>query len=88
MDRAEAAFRKDMDRSFTGRCHPDNLWALQGLASCLAAKVRGSCCQQNTAVVDELNEIKAKIVEMSSVADTVITVACMCAAAGKLSKEN
>jgi hypothetical protein len=73
-----------MDRSFTGRCHPDNLWALQGLASCLSAKLEGgSCCQHNTEIIDELNSIKAKIAEMSSVSDTVINVACMCATVGR-----
>lgn len=28
-----------MDRSFYGRCHPDNIWALCGLAGCLKYKL-------------------------------------------------
>lgn len=28
-----------MDRSFYGRCHPENIWALCGLAGCLKYKL-------------------------------------------------
>lgn len=35
VEEAEIEFRKDMDTSFFGRCHPNNLWALSGLQRCL-----------------------------------------------------
>ena len=28
VEEAEEVFRKDMDTSFIGRCHPDNLWVI------------------------------------------------------------
>lgn len=84
MDRAEAAFRKDMDRSVYGRCHPDNIWALHGLASCLAARVEGCCgytaAENGGPIIAELREIKEKIAAMSAVCDVDIGAACMCAA--------
>ena len=39
VEEAEAQFRRDMDPQFYGRCHPDNVWALRGLAGCLSAKL-------------------------------------------------
>jgi hypothetical protein len=38
VDEAEAHFRKDMDTRNYGRCHPNNIWALKGLKSCLLAR--------------------------------------------------
>jgi hypothetical protein len=48
-----------MDSSFYGRCHPDNIWALTGLAGCLRARIEASsagryqygasCCSSVTA---------------------------------------
>ena len=35
---AEKWFRRDMDRSHIGRCHPQNVWSLTGLVDCLQQK--------------------------------------------------
>ncbi len=43
VDKAEQCFRKDMDSSLYGRCHPDNIWALTGLAGCLRARIKAAC---------------------------------------------
>ena len=37
-DEAERWFRRDMDRSYIGRCHPQNVWSLTGLVDCLQQK--------------------------------------------------
>jgi len=48
---AEKHFRTDMDRRFYGRCHPDNIWALRGLASCLQHKIAiEEACMNDTAI--------------------------------------
>ena len=74
-----------MNRSIYGRCHPDNIWALQGLLSCLLLKRTGQseCCGnegiRDAVVNEEIGILQAKITEMAKVADIEIGVACMCA---------
>ncbi|KAJ1408749.1 TPR domain protein [Ochromonadaceae sp. CCMP2298] len=69
---AEARFRKDMDTRFYGRCHPNNIWALKGLHSCLKRR------QGNSELATEIAEIEAKIATFKT-GDSKIEVACMCA---------
>ena len=64
-----------MDKKFYGRCHPDNIWALKGLQSCLLSHVNGN---NNSVVENELNEIELKLKKFQCNEDT-IRVACMCA---------
>lgn len=114
VDQAEYYFRRDMDKNRTGRCHPDNIWALCGLQKCLQHRYsllsassslnspytkRIDCCggdndnvmnckdkttssefqEAATVLLTELDEIKLKIASLSSLGDTDVKVACMCA---------
>jgi hypothetical protein len=64
-----------MDQSFYGRCHPDNIWAMTGLASCLTARLKGG----DAGVEEELNQLLSKIAQIKERADVDVSVACMCA---------
>jgi hypothetical protein len=79
---AEKWFRQDMDTSFFGRCHPDNLWALQGLCQCLVSRLSAmsnAAFDEVKSVTDELELVRFKIDKLRVRADTDVTVACMCA---------
>jgi len=89
---AEKWFRKDMDKQCYGRCHPDNIWALSGLQSCLIQKQKQQKQQQQQqqqqeqqqGSVDEIDlelaEIRMKLDALKSKAGcTEVKVACMCA---------
>ena len=72
-------FRKDMDSTYYGRCHPDNVWALTGLAACLRQRLdcsRGCAAKR---ITEELKEIDRKLAVLKRSADVDIEVACMCA---------
>ena len=79
MDEAEAVFRKDMDSTYYGRCHPDNIWALTGLSACLRKKLDSSCGCAARKVTKELEDIDKKLSVLKQSADVDIGVACMCA---------
>jgi tetratricopeptide (TPR) repeat protein len=68
---AEAVYRDDLGLSGRiQRCaqHPDNVWALHGLAECL--QKRGEC--------KELPTIQEKLTSALAFADVPITSSCMC----------
>jgi tetratricopeptide (TPR) repeat protein len=68
---AEDIYRDDLGLSGRiQRCaqHPDNVWALHGLAECL--RVRGE--------IDELGAIQGKLDAAMELADVPITSSCMC----------
>lgn len=65
-----------MDKSFYGRCHPDNIWALTGLAACLKLKLERIEANE---IHTELLDIESKLTVLRKQADTNVTVACMCA---------
>jgi len=68
---AESCFREDLGLSpGVQRCaqHPNNIWALQGLAECLEA--RGA--------TEEFANVERRLIAARSYADTSITAACMC----------
>jgi len=68
---AEQCFRDDLGLSRgVRRCaqHPNNVWALQGLAECL----------EERRATDELNEIKSRLGQVRLLADMPIEAACMC----------
>ena len=81
VESAEKHFRKDMDKSFFGRCHPDNIWALSGLEQCL---LRRPCVPQQehsvTLRAAELVEVQRKLALLKiGGSESNIKVACMCA---------
>lgn len=82
MAEAEKYFRRDMDKSYYGRCHPDNIWALRGLENCL---LRRPCTVQGTEGDDtavraaELAVVQQKLSVLQVRADSEVKVACMCA---------
>lgn len=68
---AEQCFREDLGlTSGIQRCaqHPDNVWALQGLAECLQARE----------AVDEMKVIERRLSKVKVLADVAIDVACFC----------
>ena len=68
---AEQLYRDDLGLSREiQRCaqHPDNVWALHGLAECL--RERGE--------LEELAVVQAKLASAMAVADVPITSSCMC----------
>ena len=68
-----------MDRSHYGRCHPDNIWAMSGLADCLRARLRESAVD---AIKTELSDLERKIQRLRVTGDShrkPITAACACA---------
>jgi tetratricopeptide (TPR) repeat protein len=68
---AEQAYRDDLGLSGAiQRCaqHPDNVWALHGLAECL----------QQRGEVDELAIVQKKLTAAMALADVPITSSCMC----------
>jgi tetratricopeptide (TPR) repeat protein len=68
---AEAVYRDDLGLSGRiQRCaqHPDNVWALHGLAECL--RQRGE--------VEELATVQSKLATAMTLADVPITSSCMC----------
>jgi tetratricopeptide (TPR) repeat protein len=70
-DEAERVYRDDLGLSGEiQRCaqHPDNVWALHGLAECL--RERGE--------LDELAVVQSKLDSAMSLADVPITSSCMC----------
>ncbi|MET4385419.1 tetratricopeptide (TPR) repeat protein [Bradyrhizobium sp. F1.4.3] len=70
---AECCFRDDLGLSpGIQRCaqHPNNVWALQGLAECL--QVRGA--------IEELEDVKLRLAAAKALSDTTIVAACMCRA--------
>ena len=48
-----------MDRSNVGRCHPNNIWALNGLLACLRSKVASG--EGTSEIEAEIREIENKI---------------------------
>lgn len=77
-------FRKDMDRSNHGRCHPNNIWALTGLANCLKEKRTQIPDIEKESINGEISEIESKLILLQSLADSDVSVACMCATAASL----
>lgn len=81
-----------MDRSFYGRCHPENIWALCGLAGCLKFKLshQNEHNQQHehnhqnldyTQIKQEYDEILEKIdnIRNKSGDNSIhVNVSCMC----------
>lgn len=68
---AEEVYRDDLGLSDrVQRCaqHPDNVWALHGLAECL----------QQRGDVDELAVVERKLASVIALADVPITSSCMC----------
>jgi tetratricopeptide (TPR) repeat protein len=68
---AEAVYRDDLGLSGRiQRCaqHPDNVWALHGLAECL----------QQRGEVEELAIVQGKLASAMALADVPITSSCMC----------
>jgi hypothetical protein len=71
LNEAEEIYRDDL--GLTGkiqRCaqHPDNVWALHGLAECL----------QRRGAPDELSMVQNKLARALTLADVPITSSCMC----------
>jgi tetratricopeptide (TPR) repeat protein len=68
---AECCYRDDLGLSpGIQRCaqHPNNVWALQGLAECL--QVRGA--------TEELKDVERRLSAAKALSDTTIAAACMC----------
>jgi hypothetical protein len=68
---AEEVYRDDLGLSGRiQRCaqHPDNVWALHGLAECL----------QKRAELQELPAVQRKLAHALTLADIAITSSCMC----------
>jgi hypothetical protein len=83
VEEAEYHFRRDMDRSVYGRCHPDNIWALCGLVGCLKRKVKMQQTEQpdsepDPVLVEELACVCEKIEKLRSRCDVEVTVSCLC----------
>ena len=66
-----------MDRSFIGRCHPDNLWALCGLAGCLKMKLQADA-EGSENIAEELKEVSRKIELLRVKSDVEVNVSCLC----------
>ena len=78
---AEQVYRDDLGLSDRiQRCarHPDNVWALHGLAECLRA--RGEC--------EELLMIQQKLDAARALADVPITSSCMCRTTAKAAQSH
>ena len=78
-DEAEQVCRDDLGLSGRiQRCaqHPDNIWALRGLAECL--EQRGE--------VEELGVVQAKLSSAMALADVPIMSSCMCRTTARMSK--
>ena len=67
---AEAVYRADLAR------HPNNVWALRGLASCLARRDQGEA-----GVAAELAATRAAAAEAGARADVPVVASCFCAKA-------
>jgi hypothetical protein len=72
-----------MDRSFIGRCHPDNLWALCGLAGCLKMKLKkleegAGAEEERGRISKELTEVSEKIAVLRTKSDVEVKVSCLC----------
>jgi hypothetical protein len=69
-----------MDRSFIGRCHPDNLWALCGLAGCLKMKLQKLevGAEVTEEISRELREVSQKIELLRTKSDVEVNVSCLC----------
>lgn len=69
-----------MDRSFIGRCHPDNLWALCGLAGCLKMKLQKfeADAEESHKIAEELKEVSGKIELLRVKSDVEVNVSCLC----------
>ncbi len=68
---AENCYRADFGLSpGIQRCaqHPDNIWALQGLAECLRARE----------ALDELKDVEVRLSTARTLSDIPIPAACMC----------
>ena len=68
-----------MDPKHYGRCHPDNIWAMAGLADCLRARLREG---DEDAIKSELTGLERKIQRLRAEGDDSrkpITAACACA---------
>jgi hypothetical protein len=76
---AEKHFRRDMDKSYYGRCHPDNIWALRGLEQCLVRRPVTEKGDDGPARSAELGTVRVKLQELEARADCQVKVACMCA---------
>lgn len=76
---AEKYFRRDMDKSYYGRCHPDNIWALRGLEQCLLRRPVTEAGDDGPARAAELLTVREKLQALDARADSVVKVACMCA---------
>eukprot|EP00602_Paraphysomonas_sp_CaronLab_P009316 CAMPEP_0185035692 /NCGR_PEP_ID=MMETSP1103-20130426/27546_1 /TAXON_ID=36769 /ORGANISM="Paraphysomonas bandaiensis, Strain Caron Lab Isolate" /LENGTH=477 /DNA_ID=CAMNT_0027572907 /DNA_START=299 /DNA_END=1735 /DNA_ORIENTATION=- len=80
VDRAELQYRRDMDTSFYGRCHPDNIWALRGLHSCLIQKMsQETSAEAKQLLKTEIDAISVKLSKIQTKSDVDISVSCMCA---------
>lgn len=79
MENAEKYFRRDMDKTLFGRCHPDNLWALKGLEQCLVRRPFIAPNTDTSVRAVELAEVREKIAALEKRSDAVVKVACMCA---------
>jgi tetratricopeptide (TPR) repeat protein len=80
-DEAESIYRDDLGLSDRiQRCaqHPDNVWALHGLAECL--RERGK--------LEELEVVQKKLTSAMKVADVMITSSCMCRATAEIQTSN
>lgn len=79
---AESVFRRDMDPEFHGRCHPDNIWALTGLAKCLDCRSKACGVEEGASIAAELKVLQSKLESLKEKADVDVSVACMCAGVG------
>ena len=68
-----------MDVKFYGRCHPDNVWALTGLRSCLEKSLQNCKAEKLADITEELKHLNAKLAALEKMSDTPVSVACMCA---------
>jgi hypothetical protein len=70
-----------MDTANYGRCHPNNIWSLSGLLSCLhKAKLNQSTFVDNLSSIEHEIDIYSKTFNaLQMKADTNVNVACLCA---------
>jgi hypothetical protein len=68
-----------MDKSYYGRCHPDNIWALRGLERCLVLRPETEAGNDREARAAELAVVRTKLAALTARADSEVKVACMCA---------
>lgn len=82
---AEDLYLKDMDRSNTGRCHPNNIWSLCGLALCYAARLGNDSIQteEEEKVRAALVKVEHTLANLRAKSDVDVTVSCLCATSGQ-----